>query len=276
MKTTIMRTAYAYGLALAAALTSPLTAYSYPPKVVGSFPLPGVAPAQARGVYYPYEYPYDIIYVISHESPGVNYLHKFVSKGSHVSSFLLRGASVVGDADRAPDEYSSSYFSVVDVGTNDVKIYNVEGSLVGTLFPGPPETVAVGIGGHSRNYIYLGTAGGVIYRYWGQGVFVASFSTGIEIYDLAGSGAYASQWGNHVLLGPKRPSKLIYAYKYNGWLAGGFELPGTRNCGAMGYDYTMYWCLREDADGLWAYHVYLGQGMPVEPASLGRIKALYK
>ncbi len=260
----------------AVALFFVAAAFSYPPEVTSSFPLPAVAPAEARGVYYPYEHPYDTIYVISHESPGVNYLHKFVSKGSHVSSFLLRGASVLGDADNAPDGYSSYYFSVVDMGTNDVKIYTVEGSLVGTLFPAPPETVAVGIGGHSYNYIYLGTSDGVIYRYWGQGVFAGSFSTGIEIYDLAGSGAYAYEWGNHVLLGPKRPSKIVYAYNYAGRLAGGFELPGMRNRGAMAYDYRFYWCLREDADGLWAYHVYLGQGMAVEPASLGRVKALFK
>jgi hypothetical protein len=263
-------------LAAAVALIFTARAFSQPPKVTSSFPLPAVPPTQARGVYYPYEYPYDTIYVISHESPGVNYLHKFVSNGSHVSSYLLREASVLGDADRAPDGYSSSYFSVVDVGTNDVKIYNVEGSFVGTLFPAPADTVAVGIGGHSCNYMYLGTAGGIIYRYWGRGTLAGSFSTGIEINDLAGSGAYAYEWGSHVLLGPKRPSKIVYAYEYTGRHAGGFELPGTRNCGAMAYNYTMYWCLREGTDGLWAYQVFLGRGMPVEPASLGKVKALFK
>jgi hypothetical protein len=275
MKKLTARRACAVFLA-AGALTLASTAHSYAPIITGSFPLQGINAAQARGVYYPYEDPYGIIYVISHESPGVNYLHKFVSEGSHVCSFLLQGASVVGDADRAPDEYSSSYFSVVDVGTNDVKIYNVEGSLVGTLFPAPPDTVAVGIGGHSYNYIYLGTSEGVIYRYWGKGIFSGSFATGVEIYDLAGSGAYGYEWGDHVLLGPKRPSKLVYAYDYVGRLAGGFRLPGIRNCGAMAYDYCLYWCLREDADGLWAYRVFLGKGMPVEPASLGKVKALFK
>ena len=272
----IERWAFAFGMCFAAVFASPLAGYSYPPEVINSFPLANVSPAQARGVYYPYEYPYDTIYVISHESPGVNYLHKFVSGGSHVSSFLLRGASVAGDADRAPDEYSKSYFSVVDVGTNDVKIYNVEGSLIGTLFPAPADTVAVGIGGHSYNYVYLGTAGGVINRYTGNGVFLGSFSTGIEIRDLAGAGAFANDWGNYALLGPNQPSGTVYAYEYGARPAGSFALPGDRNCGAMAYNYTMYWCLREDANGLWAYQVFLGRGMAVAPASLGRVKALFR
>jgi hypothetical protein len=38
----------------------------------------------------------------------------------------------------------------------------------------------------------------------------------------------------------------------------------------------MYWCLREDANGLWAYQVFLGRGMAVAPASLGRVKALFR
>jgi hypothetical protein len=275
MKKLTARRACAVFLA-AGALTSASTAHSYAPRITGSFPLQGIDPPQARGVYYRVEYPHHEMYVISHERPGENYLYKFISEGSLVSSFLLRGASVLGDADRAPDGYSNSYFSVVDVGTNDVKIYTVEGSLVGTLFPAPPDTVAVGIGGHSYNYTYLGTSEGVIYRYWGKGILSGSIITGIEMYDLAGAGGYGSEWGNYVLLGPKRSSKLVYAYDFRGWLAGGFELPGIRNRGAVVYDYNLYWCLREDADGLWAYRVSLGQGMPVEPASLGKVKALFK
>lgn len=183
--------------------------HAEPPNIINSFPLHGIEPSQARGVYYRVERPHRVIYVISHERPGENYIYKFISEGSLVSSFLLRGASVVGDADRAPDEYTSSCFSVVDVGTNDVKIYTVEGSLVGTLFPAPPETVAVGIGGHSRNYIYLGARDGVILVYYQGGAFITSFATAIEIADLVGSGAYGYEWGDHVLSGPRYTSNTV-------------------------------------------------------------------
>jgi hypothetical protein len=38
----------------------------------------------------------------------------------------------------------------------------------------------------------------------------------------------------------------------------------------------MMWCLRDLGTEIWAYEIYTGPLMEVEPASLGRIKALYK
>jgi len=39
---------------------------------------------------------------------------------------------------------------------------------------------------------------------------------------------------------------------------------------------SFYWGLRRAGTQLWVYEVFLGGGMPVAPASLGRVKALFK
>jgi hypothetical protein len=271
MNTLITRRA-SVALAAAVAVIFVSAAFSYPPEIVSSFRLSGAAPPNPRGIYFSYT----SAYVISYTAPSVNYLYEFSRQGSFLSSVRLPGANVISETDAAPDGYPGDCFSAVDTGTRDVKIYTTAGSLVGTFMATPADAVAIGIGGHVTDYVYLATRSGVVLRYSPRGSFISSFNTGINVRDLAASGGYAIYWGDFVQLAPRGLPGPIYSYRgYGGSLAGSFALPGTRSLGALGA-HTYYYCLRRVNTQLWVYHVYLGQGMPVEPASLGRIKALYK
>ncbi len=261
-------------LAAAVALIFVAGAFSYPPEIVSSFRLSGAAPPNPRGIHF-YS---NSAFVISYTAPGVNYLYEFSRQGSFISSVRLPGANVIAETDRLPDTYPRYYFSAVDTGARDVKIYHTTGSLVGTFMAAPADAVAIGVGGHVVDYVYLATRSGLIRRYSPQGSFLGSFTTGIDVRDLAASSGYYQRWGNFVQVAPRGLPGPIYSYwgwGYTGSLAGSFDLPGTRSLGAVAFG-TYYYSLRRVNTRLWVYQVFLGSGMPVEPASLGRIKALYK
>jgi hypothetical protein len=259
-------------LLAAVALFFVAAASGWPPEIVGSFPLSGATPPNPRGIHF-----YNSAFVISYTAPGVNYLYKFSSQGSFLSSVRLPGANVIAETDRLPETYPREYFSALDTGTRDVKIYTTAGSFVGTFMPAPADAVAIGVGGHVVDYVYLATRGGLVRRYSPSGSFLSSFNVPLDVRDLAASGGYYNEWGYFVQLAPRALPGPIYSYRvYGGSLAGSFALPGTRNLGAEVLWTAYYWCLRRVNTRLWVYQVYLGKGMPVEPASLGRIKALYK
>ncbi len=258
-------------LAAAVAVIFVAAAFSQPPSIISSFRLTGAAPPNPRGIYI-YG---NSAFVISYTAPGVNFLYEF-PQGSFISSVRLAGANVIAETDRPPEGYPGGCFSAVDTGTRDVKIYTTAGSLVGTFMATPADAVAIGVGGHVTDYVYLATRGGVVLRYSPRGSFLSSFNTGINVRDLAASGGYAIYWGYFVQLAPRGLPGPIYSYRgYGGSLVGTFWLPGTRSLGALGA-HTYYYCLRRVNTRLWVYRVYLGRGMPVEPASLGKVKALFK
>jgi hypothetical protein len=272
MKRRVVRiTSVAWAAAVALIFTGgALAAY---PSIVSSFPLTGATPPGPRGIHRCDS----SVFVISYTAPAVNYLYEFSYQGSFISSVPLRGANVIAETDRLPEPYPDYYFSAVDTGTRDIKIYNTAGSLVGT-FMAAPDAVAIGVGGHVVDYVYLATRGGLIRRYSPQGSFLGSFTTAITVRDLAASGGYDYMWGYFVQVGPRGVPGPIYSYwgwGYTGSLAGTFTLPGTASLGAEVTNTFMYWCLRRVSTRLWVYLVDLGKGMPVEPASLGRVKALF-
>jgi hypothetical protein len=270
MNKILMRRA-SVALAAAVAVIIIPAAFSQPPSIISSFRLTGATPPNPRGICFSST----SAFVISHTAPRVNYLYEFSRQGSFISSVILEGANVIAETDGLPEPYSGPGFSAVDTGSREVKIYTTAGSLVGTFMAAPADAVAIGVGGHVTDYVYLSTRSGVVLRHSPRGSFLSSFNTGIDVRDLAASGGYYHWWGNFVQVGPRGLPGPIYSYWSNGSLAGSFALPGTRNLGALG-SHTHYYCLRRVNTQLWVYYVYLGRGMPVEPASLGRIKALYK
>jgi hypothetical protein len=260
--------------AAAVALIFAARAFADYPSIISSFPLTGATPPGPRGIHSCGS----SVFLISYTGPGVNYLYEFSLQGSFISSVRLPGANVIAETDRLPEAYPPSYFSAVDTGARDVKIYTTAGSLVGT-FMAAPDAVAIGVGGHVVDYVYLATAAGLIRRYSPQGSFQASFNTGVDVRDLAASGGYRYEWGYFVQVGPRGVPGPIYSYwgwGYTGSLMGTFTLPGPANLGAEVTNTFMYRCLRRVDTRLWVYLVDLGKGMPVAPASLGRVKALFK
>ena len=274
MRVKLLRRAGVATLAAAAFLFVP-AAFSYPPEILASYPLRGATPPNPRGIH-PYG---SSLFITSHTGPGVNYLYEFTFQGSFISSMRLPGANVIAETDRLPGTYPRSYFSAVDTGTHDVKIYTTAASLVGTFMATPTDAVAIGVGGHVVDYVYLASSGGLIRRYSPEGSFLSSFSTGVAVGDLAASGGYETRWGYFVQIAPRNLAGPIYSFwsMYTaGSLAGTFSLPGSRSCGAVVMQPSAYRCIRRVSTEFWVYYVHLGQGMAVTPASLGRVKALFR
>jgi hypothetical protein len=260
-------------VAIAVALVFAGGAYPQYPRIISSFPLLGATPPDPRGIHYAG----NNVYVISPGEAGENYLYKYTWDGWFISSIVLPGAQDLADADRLPEPCPDRYFAVVDTVPNDVKIYTTEGSFVGTVLQPPAHTVAIGVDGHAFDYVYLATREGVVFRYTSEGSFLSSFATGIRPGDLTGSGGYGGSWGDFIQISPRGTAGPIYSYKArSGSLVGTFNLPGVRNRGASTRWKCRYQCIREGIDGLWIYDVDLGRGMAVAPASLGRVKALFR
>jgi hypothetical protein len=258
-------------VALAAAVALILTAAALAdyPSIISSYRMSGVTPPYARGIL---SYGYRGIFF---ERESYNYLYNFNTAGSLVSTVRLAGAVRLGDADFAPDGYPGC-FAVVDEGSYELKAYTTAGSFHSVIRTLRSDVVGYGVGGHVTKYLYLGTRGGVIYRYSPTWSFLNSFSTGVEIADLAAGQGYKGMWGDWLEVGPARTGEPVRVYMGGGAFFGSFSLPGVRNCGAVAGYGSAYWCLRNLGTEIWAYAIDLGPLMAVEPSSLGRIKALYQ
>ena len=166
---------------------------------------------------------------------------------------------------------------VVDEGARDVKVYNSSGSFLGVWKAVPPNTVGCAVGGYMEKLIYLGTSDGVVSVHRYSGSFITSFATGVPLADLGSAAGYRG-WGEYMYLGPARSGDPVRVYNW-GSICGTFHLPGLRNAGTVMADAggsIWGWYLRNTGTEIWAYRVQVGHMMAVEPASLGRIKALYK
>ncbi|MEE9455993.1 MAG: hypothetical protein V3W11_02440 [bacterium] len=272
MKTTIVRRV---SVALAAAVALIATQYAVAgyPSIVCSFRMSGTAVPYARGVYTGwYSTPGGIFY----EGPGRHSFRVFTSGGSLVATYPMPGGVMLGDADQAPEGYSGC-FAIVDEGSHELKAYTTTGSFHSVIRTLPSDVVAYACGGHVVDYLYLGTTDGKVFRYTPAWSFLNSFWTGVPTADLAAGCGYAGMWGDWVILGPSQAPAGLYAYTARGTFHSSFALPGIASRGALCVGGgTMMWCLRDLGTEIWAYQVDTGPLMAVEPASLGRIKALYK
>ncbi len=274
MKTRVVRTTGAV-LAAAVAVVFVSTGFADLPSIISSFRMSGTTPPYARGVLW--NGPRGIFY----SRDGYNYLYTFNTAGSLVSTARLPRAVRLGDADGPPEGYYGNYFVVVDEGASNVKIYTTAGSYAGTLFAVAPNTVGIGIGGHLAKNIYTVTGEGVVSRYSPYGSFVASYVTGVKAADIAATYGYLERWGDYIYVGPARDRDPIRVYDtYFGCsFVGSFNIPGSTNAGAMvggGTTTTFYWNLRRMGTDIWVYKTRITSLMEVQPASLGKVKALFK
>jgi hypothetical protein len=275
MKTTIVHKA-SVAWAAAAAVIVAAAAYAYPIHVISSFRVSGTSPPYARGLM-GISHGGDW-YCIKYVADGYNYLYKYDTNGSLLSTVHLPGAVKLGDAEIAPPGFSPyNYFGVLDNGAHDVKVYDYAGSFVGTWRAVSTDTVGYGRLGYSQYYTYLGTRDGRITVYSGAGSFINSYATGIELADLAAEDSYAGMPGDFLVLGPARVGDPNRVYRGpTGSLQGTFSLPGTINLGASSHPRAYYYCLRLIGSDIWAYQTNIGGYMAVEPASLGKVKALFR
>jgi hypothetical protein len=190
----------------------------------------------------------------------------------------LPGAVRLGDAGFGPPGFQLySNFGVLDEGARNVKVYDLAGSFVGTWRAVTSDTVAYARWGYDHKYAYLGTRDGRITVFDQNGSLIRSYATAFNLADLAATESYASMPGNYLLLGPARTGDPIRIYQGpTGSLMGTFSLPGAYNVGASGRQRAYYFCLRRLGSEIWAYHADIGGYMAVAPASLGKVKALFK
>jgi hypothetical protein len=242
------------------------------PEIVTACPAPQCPTNAATGIAFVGPY----IYVIA--GTDVNYLYKYAyPAGSFVASYPLAGAQVLAEADIPPAGYPYTDFGVVETADSTLKIYDTVGSFVGVAHRTPPEAVAYGVGGHVTNYLNLATRDGVVYRYLPDWSFLNSFSTGVRVGALAAGHGYGGMWGDWIYVG-ELDSGTYRVFSTNGSLYASFILPGTASRGAVyqAYSRSRMWCLQIVNSIPWAFEVETGPLMDVDPASWGRVKALYR
>jgi hypothetical protein len=255
-------------------MRAPAYEWAYP-SIICSFRISGNEPPCARGIFaFPYS---STVYGIFNEGPQRHSVRAFTSTGSLLATYPMPGGVILGDAD-FPAGGSGGDLAVVDVGSHELKAYGITGSFYGVIRTLPSDVVAYARGGHVTSYLYLGTASGVISRYSPTWSFLNSFGTGVPTGDLAAGHGYGGMWGDWVILGPSRAPTALRAYRATGSLYGTFAFPGNASRGAIyggGYRTTMC-SLRDMGTEMWVYMIETGGLMPVEPASLGKVKALFK
>ncbi len=270
MKMTIARKAsVALTAAVAFIATAALADY---PSIISSFRMSGTTPPYARGIY---TYSSSSLGGIFYEGPGRHSFRIFTLAGSLTATYPMAGGVMLGDADRPPEGYRG-YLAVVDEGSRELKAYSMTGSFYRVIRKLPSGVVAYARGGYTKDYLYLATNTGVVFCYTPSWSLLNSYSTGVAVADLAAGYGYRHSWGDYLDVGSRQAGDPIRVYLGPaGVMVASFALPGIRSCGAVRSGQT-YWCLRDLGTEIWSYRVAISGLMEVQPASLGRIKALYK
>jgi len=263
-------------LAAVVALIVNGAAFAGYPSIVSSFRMSGAVLPRATGIF-TWERA-TAAFGILYAGPNRHSLWRFTTGGSLMGTYSLSGGVTLADADYAPRGSASGCFAVVDTGANALKLYDTVGSYYGSARALPNDVVAYGVGGHVTAYDYFGTRDGVISRYTREGSFLNSFATGVPIGALAAGRGYGGYWGCWVIVGRSDVAELRGYDGGSGGFAGSFALPGISVAGAIygGWTRSTMWCVVRSAGGTWAYEIETGPLMPVEPASLGKVKALFK
>jgi hypothetical protein len=261
-------------LAAAVALIFTAAAVAGYPSIISSFRMSGVTPPYARGIFA--REGSSTIYGIFYEGPYRHSLRVFTSTGSLVTTYHMPGGAILGDADYPPAG-SPGHMAVVDVGYHDLKAYTITGDYLGVVSTLARSTVAYACDGREKRYIYLATNGGIVYRYSATWSIINSFATGVPTADLAAGPGYAGYWGNWVILGPAERPAGLRAYTASGSFYGTFALPGNASQGSVygGGNRTTMVSLRNLGEEMWVYVIDTGPLIAVEPASLGKVKALF-
>ena len=182
------------------------------------------------------------------------------------------------DADHSP--WGDGYITAVrTLGVDSINEYDIAtGSCVASW--GPPVAIfgVAYVPGSAFRYV----GGGDIYRFTAKGSLVDSFSTDPPSYYLAATDEYAGMSGEYILA-PRYSD--VYVYTSTGERVGSFTIDShyadcMGACCGPGFppEYgTTYWCVQGSImDEAYVYQVHLGNATAVEPASLGRIKAMFR
>ena len=206
---------------------------------------------------------------------GVNTLRAYTPGGSLVRTVTLGGLTSAGDADHTPS--GAGYFAVIQnssyiyeyqlsTGSFVQSMYLMPGILGGGYCPGSP-------------YIYL-HASPIVGRFTTSGSLIGSFLVSYSAGALAASDRLNGVAGDYVVVAG-RTSGATSVYTGTGSMVTTFTVPGSTLGCVCGPGYpstsaTAYWYNVSAGSSTYAYQIDLGNATAVAPASVGRIKALYR
>jgi hypothetical protein len=235
--------------------------------VISSFAWPGTNNVYRNGNY---------VFGVS----GTNTLQVYNVNGSMVRTGSLTGLVSPGDADHSVK--GTGHLAVLD-GHTLLRDYVIStGSLASST--SIPSADAYGyIPGSS--YLYLADSGHV-YRCTTGGSAVSSFTfPGAYVGGVGATSTFNGKEGEYVVV-------TVWAYGYDGdvgfvYTSSGapvatFDVPGMTYgcvCGPghpAGFGTTLWCNAQVSGVGRYVYQINLGNGTAVEPASLGRVKAVFR
>jgi len=206
---------------------------------------------------------------------GVNTFRTYTVGGSLVRTVSLSGLTDAGDADHSPA--GTGYFAVIERSSVIYEYAVSSGSFVRSIAAGPGTLGGGYFPGSAYVYVHINpfvlrltTAGSLV------GSFVVSYSAG----PLAATNRFDGRAGDYVIVGA-RTSGNTMVYTGAGSVVTTFNVPGTTYGCVCGPGYpstrgTTYWCNIGVGSSRYAYQVDLGNATAVAPASVGKVKALYR
>ena len=268
-----MNARFKRGIYAVAALAAALASQAVAATVVSSFEMKDVGTAKATGIYRDWTYIYGIF-----SSGGQDYLRTYTPAGSVVRSVTLPRANSPRDADHST--LGSGYVDVFDYGRKMLVTYKKNGEFVKEK-PLPSDTTAYAyIQGSSRFFIARDE---MVFRYTTNDVLVNKFYVGGYVGGLAATPVYDGKNGEYVIIGRSAAGGYSYVYTGGGSLVDSFIVPGAGTYASIVGRaepkalQRSYWCVQRVGSARWAFQVEIEATAPaVAPASLGKVKALYR
>ncbi len=230
--------------------------------VISSFKMDG-----AYNIYRDASYVYCVV--------GANTLRRYTVGGSLVGTVALAGLTDAGDADHSP--FGPGHLGVVET-SNRVYQYRISnGSLVMSIPTGPTTLGYAYFPGGAYLYVHSGP---YVHRYTTTGSFVSSFAVGYSSTAIAATDRFDDKAGDYVIVASRSTGTTVFTGAGSVVRSFNLPMPPTGCVCGPGTPYTpktTFWCNLAVGANRFAYEIDIGnKNIGVAPASLGRIRALYR
>jgi hypothetical protein len=254
--------------------------------VISSFRMTGVAKPYALGIYRDASYVHGVIY-----GGDKNYLYRFTPAGARVSSYVLNGTSTPRDADDA--HLGAGYLALVDARKRYLFVFSTAGGAAITSFPVAGSPFPLNCFWDGAYYHANGPSDrGEFNRYAATGASAGTWSCAgwPDGMTYCGGAAYAARGNNAA--GPyvvacswlaREPmcmttfptGSLVQSWTPPAENGNGLVYGKSSQPGAYGNAVWAAWFTGASLDAF-EFDIGARGGPAVAPASLGRIKSLYR
>jgi hypothetical protein len=226
--------------------------------------------SEARNIYRDGNYVYSVA--------GVNTLRRYTVGGSLLGTVALSRLTAPGDADHAPA--GPGYLGVVESANSIFEYRIANGSFVRSVPTGSTTLGYAYFPAGAYVYVHRGTYSNVVYRCRTTGSIVSSFTVSSSAGPIAATNRFNDRAGDYVIVG-SRIALSASVYTGAGSFVRSIVMPAaTYGCvcgpGAPSSRGTTYWCNLRMGTNFYAYQIDLGNATAVAPASLGKVKALFR